>query len=95
MNSFHERLTMRRLPTDDRPYEKMMGSGPQALTDAELMAIIIRSGSQKDTALALCQKLLAADPQPLTLRLTDRMASSAGRCWVQRLSTFRMLSRSF
>lgn len=61
MNNFQERLTMRRLPADDRPYEKMMVSGPQALTDAELMAIIIRSGSQKDTALALCQKLLAAD----------------------------------
>jgi len=58
MKNGQDRLTMRCLPVEDRPYEKMMSSGPQALTDAELMAIIIRSGSQKDTALALCQRLL-------------------------------------
>jgi len=61
MDRNQRHLTMRCIPVDDRPYEKMMASGPQALTDAELMAIIIRSGSQQDTALSLCQRLLAAD----------------------------------
>ena len=61
MDHEQRRLTMRCLPVDDRPCEKLLASGPQALTDAELMAIIIRSGSQQDTALSLCQRLLADD----------------------------------
>lgn len=61
MKNGQDRLTMRCLPIEDRPYEKMMTAGPQALTDAELMAVIIRSGSQQDTALALCQRLLVSE----------------------------------
>ncbi len=55
-------LTMRNLPVGDRPYEKMLLSGPKALSDAELLAVIIRSGSRRESALNLCQRLLADQP---------------------------------
>jgi DNA repair protein RadC len=61
MNLKTDHLTMRRLPAADRPYEKMTALGPQALSDAELLAVIIRSGSRRESALALCQRLLAMD----------------------------------
>lgn len=59
MNSKKEHLTMRSLPADDRPTEKMAAIGSKALSDAELLAVIIRSGSRSESALTLCQRLLA------------------------------------
>ena len=56
-------LTMRSLPIGDRPYEKLQKFGAKALSDAELLAVIIRSGSRQETALALCQRLMARDGQ--------------------------------
>lgn len=50
--------TMHDLPASDRPYEKLLAKGAGALTDAELLAVIIRSGSRKETALALSQRLV-------------------------------------
>ena len=37
-----ERITMKDLPKEQRPYEKCMAYGPKALTDSELLAVIIR-----------------------------------------------------
>lgn len=42
----------------DRPREKMAARGADALTDAELLAIILRTGSGEDSALELAQKLM-------------------------------------
>jgi DNA repair protein RadC len=52
-------LTMRKLPVGDRPSEKLQKLGAQTLSDAELLAVIIRSGNRRESALALCQRLLA------------------------------------
>ena len=38
-----ERITMRSMPLADRPYEKLLTVGAQKLTDAELLAVIIRA----------------------------------------------------
>jgi DNA repair protein RadC len=43
---------------DDRPREKLRAKGKSALTDAELLAIVIASGSRTETAVALSQRLL-------------------------------------
>ncbi len=43
---------------DDRPREKLMLKGPAALSDAELLAILIHSGTPKYSALALAQEVL-------------------------------------
>lgn len=43
---------------DDRPREKMLQKGPAALTDAELLAILINSGTKEKTALDLARDIL-------------------------------------
>lgn len=43
---------------DDRPREKLINSGPRGLSNAELLAIILGSGSRNETALALAQRVL-------------------------------------
>ncbi len=53
------RLSIRDWAVDDRPREKLMTQGPGALSDAELLAILIRSGSTKESALDLCKRILA------------------------------------
>jgi len=50
--------TMHDLPAEDRPYEKLLAKGASSLTDAELLAIFIRSGSRKESALTLSQRLI-------------------------------------
>ncbi|OGL47271.1 MAG: hypothetical protein A2W05_09385 [Candidatus Schekmanbacteria bacterium RBG_16_38_10] len=49
---------MRQLPIADRPREKLLYRGERFLSDAELIAIIIRTGSEKRTALHLAQELI-------------------------------------
>lgn len=46
------------LPLEDRPRERMEILGPEALTKADLLAILISSGTQGKSALALGQELL-------------------------------------
>jgi DNA repair protein RadC len=47
------------LPTDQRPRERLLAEGEDALSDAELLAIILRSGTPEHTAVGVAQKLLA------------------------------------
>ena len=49
---------MKELPDSERPYEKCMEKGPQALSDAELISVIIRTGSGGGSAISLAQKIL-------------------------------------
>lgn len=53
------RLRMKDIPLDERPYEKLEKYGPETLSNAELMAIVIRSGNRNETAVALAQRLVA------------------------------------
>ena len=55
-----DKLTINRWAEEDRPREKMISKGAQALTNAELLAILIGSGSDEDSAVGLMQKVLAA-----------------------------------
>lgn len=50
--------TMKELPKSDRPYEKCLASGPAALTDAELLAVIIRTGARGENSLELTKRIL-------------------------------------
>lgn len=43
---------------DDRPREKLLKSGPKSLSDAELLAIIIHSGSKTESAVDLSKRIL-------------------------------------
>ena len=44
---------------EDKPREKLMAKGPAALSDSELLAILIGSGSTKESAVGLMQRILA------------------------------------
>lgn len=55
-----EKLTINRWAEEDRPREKMTSKGAQALSNAELLAILIGSGNDEDSAVGLMQKVLAA-----------------------------------
>ena len=50
---------------DDRPREKLLQKGKISLSDAELMAILIGSGSRKESAVDLCRRILAGSEQSL------------------------------
>ena len=75
-----DKLTINRWAEEDRPREKMMSKGAQALTNAELLAILIGSGSGEDSAVSLMQKVLAAHGDSL-----DRV----GRLSVEELCHFK------
>jgi DNA repair protein RadC len=52
------RATVREMPTHERPRERLKFFGAGALSTAELLAIILRTGTKGDNALALAIKLL-------------------------------------
>lgn len=58
MNNIPDRLSLRDLSLEDRPREKMLMKGADALTNAELIAILIGSGNSKETAVELSQRIL-------------------------------------
>ena len=45
---------------DDRPREKFLLKGKASLSDSELLAILIGSGTRNESAVQLCQRILAA-----------------------------------
>ena len=49
---------MKQLPERERPYEKCACMGPEKLSDAELLAILLRTGTRGETSLALAQRIL-------------------------------------
>lgn len=53
---------MRDLPARTRPYERCLESGPEVLSDLELLAVLLRSGTQGCSALELARKVLKLCP---------------------------------
>lgn len=52
--------TMKTLPDNERPYEKCIELGPKSLSDAELLAVILKSGTKNMTVIELARKLLTS-----------------------------------
>lgn len=69
-------MLLKDLPVHTRPREKLLARGPQALADAELVALLLRTGVKGASVLSLAQRLLddfggltgllRADPNELT-----------------------------
>jgi len=55
----NRRPSIKELPEDERPRERLIRHGPEAVSDAELLAIIIRDGTRKESAVALAKRLRA------------------------------------
>ena len=56
--------TMKNLPVSERPYEKAMEQGVEVLSDAELLAVILRTGTKDISARALAEKILTLGDPP-------------------------------
>ncbi len=66
MPKSNQKLSIREWSEADRPREKLLQFGPRHLSTAELMTILIRSGSPKQSALDLSKSLLGAISNDLT-----------------------------
>jgi DNA repair protein RadC len=51
-------LTIHELPDQDKPREKLLYRGVESLTDAEILAILLRTGTQGCNAIDLARQLL-------------------------------------
>lgn len=60
-----QNLTIKAWAEEDRPREKLLTKGKQSLSDAELLAILLGSGSRDETAVGLAQRILKSVEQDL------------------------------
>ena len=58
MVPYETNLSIKSWAEEDRPREKLAGQGRRALTDAELIAILIGSGSRDESAVELSKRIL-------------------------------------
>lgn len=65
---------------DDQPREKLLFKGKSALSDAELVAILIGSGNRDESAVALCQRILAS---------ANNNLSELGKLSIKQLMSFK------
>ncbi len=54
-------MSIKDLPADARPREKLLARGPQALSDVELLAILLRTGMAGKNVFQLSEELLGSD----------------------------------
>ena len=54
-----KKLTINKWAEEDRPREKLMNLGAETLSNAELLAILIGSGSPRESAVELMKRVLA------------------------------------
>lgn len=55
------KIKLKDLPANQRPYEKCELYGAESLSDAELLAVIIRSGSRNENSTALANRILCCN----------------------------------
>ncbi|MEO6346852.1 MAG: DNA repair protein RadC, partial [Aquaticitalea sp.] len=65
---------------DDQPREKLLNKGKDALSDAELVAILISSGSRNESAVDLCKRILSS---------TGNNLSALGKLSIKQLMEFK------
>lgn len=86
-------VTMKELPVSERPYEKCEKNGAQSLSDAELLAILLQSGTRKETAVELANRLLLLSPGK---NLSGLAKMPYGRlvsvCGIGRVKALKLLS---
>ena len=75
-----EKLTIKSWALDDRPREKLLSKGKNALSDAELIAILIGSGNREESAVALSKRILIS---------VDGNINDLAKLSVEKLTTFK------
>ncbi len=56
-------VKIKQLPISERPYEKLEMYGENTLSNAELLAIIIKNGTKEESSVTLAQKILSLGKQ--------------------------------
>lgn len=80
-----ERLKIKELPVGDRPYERLESAGAEHLSNAELLAVIIKTGTKSYTAVELAHQVL---------RLShDGRISSLNNLSIQQLKKIKGIGR--
>ena len=73
-------LSIKNWSEDDQPREKLMLKGKQVLSDAELVAILIGSGSRSESAVQLSQRILSS---------VDNNLNALGKLSIKQLTEFK------
>lgn len=76
----HSNFPITNWAEDDKPREKLMLKGKTALSDGELIAILIGSGSRNESAVELSKRILAS---------VDNNLNALGKLSLQQLITFK------
>ena len=74
-------ITMKEMPESEKPVEKCFRYGAQALSDAELLAVILKSGTKGMTALQLAQFFLSKKGQKPPELKQHAAGRDAGDSW--------------
>jgi len=86
MDSYpHSPLGIKSWAEEDRPREKLLRQGKSNLTDAELLAILLRSGSPEESAVGLAKRILAGVDQDL---------HALGRCSIAELTRYKGMGKA-
>jgi len=80
MKPYQDKISIKAWAEEDRPREKLSTQGRRALTDAELIAILIGSGSRTETAVELSKRIL---------HHYDNDLNKLAKASIQELSNFR------
>lgn len=51
-------LTIKDIPVDDRPRERLIKYGPEVLSNAELLAILLRTGTKSENAISIANRVM-------------------------------------
>ena len=62
-NKLENKMTIKDLPEAERPYERLQKHGPNVLSNAELLAIIIKTGTRNETSVDVARRLLNLDEE--------------------------------
>jgi DNA repair protein RadC len=73
-------FSIKKWSQDDQPREKLLYKGKAALSDAELVAILIGSGNRNENAVDLCKRILAS---------VDNNLSALGKLSIKQLMEFK------
>lgn len=80
MSELNSSFSIKKWSENDRPREKLIAKGKNALTDAELIAILIGSGNRQESAVALSKRILAS---------VDHKINALGKLSVKQLTNFK------
>ena len=72
-------MKIKELPLSERPYEKLEMYGETSLSNAELLAIIIKTGTKEESSVAIAQKILNLNKNTNTKDLRFMQVKGIGK----------------